>query len=388
MQPLEGVVRHYPWGSRFLLADMRGLTSPTERPEAEMWFGAHESAPSQVSGQSLHEVIAADPQGQLGARIVEKYGAELPFLVKLLAAGEPLSLQAHPSREQAEAGFEAENQAGIAVDAPERNYRDQQHKPEVIIALTEFEAMSGFRPLDKTRELFRALDCASLEHYISLLQPTEEGDEEALRALFTTWITIPVSVRTTLITEIIAAAQRYVESAAVDDWMAHVLRNVIQLNERYPGDVGVLGALLLNHITLSPGQAMFTGAGQLHAYLSGLGVEVMANSDNVLRGGLTSKYVDVPELVRVLNFTTTDDLLISETQGTYSAPVEEFEITRHELKPHEELEVLNDGPVVALCTTGEVSGAQAAEALWIPAESDKRTLVASEQGATVFVVSA
>lgn len=402
MQQLNGVIRHYPWGSRTMLADLRGAPSPSERPEAEIWFGAHPAAPATVDGRPLDEVIAEDPLAALGARVRARFGDRLPFLVKLLAAGEPLSLQAHPSLTQAREGFERENSLGVGIGAPDRNYRDDSHKPEIVVALTDFSALSGFRPIPQTRELFAVLGCSALDHYGSILgsdlekdlekgaqPPASEGENGNLRALFTTWITIPAISRRALIDEIIAAARPHLKRG---DWISDALNVVVALNERYPGDVGVLGALLLNHVNLLPGESIHTPAGNLHAYIHGLGVEVMASSDNVLRGGLTSKYVDVPELVRVLQFTETADPRVARGEdGSFLDPAEEYSVRGHDIAAGEALLVDEDGPAIILCTAGEVYGddmcVSAGGALWIPASDPAVSLSASGAGAQIFVVT-
>ena len=224
--------------------------------------------------------------------------ANLPYLLKVLAADEPLSLQAHPSAAQAAEGFARENAAGIPVDAPTRNYRDASHKPELICALTEFHALVGFREIAQTLALLRALDVAELAPHVALL--AAQPDAAGLRALFTTWITLPQSVLDRAVPALQTACVRLAQQGRE---FAREARMALELSERYPGDAGVLAALLLNLVVLAPGEALYLPAGNLHAYLSGAGVELMANSDNVLRGGLTSKHVDVAELLRVLDFT-------------------------------------------------------------------------------------
>lgn len=366
MQQLTGTIRAYPWGSRTLIAGLRGLDTPTDRPEAELWFGAHPAAPSTIDGTPLTEIIAADPVAALGERVLAEHGESLPFLLKLLAADEPLSLQAHPSAEQAKEGFAREDNEGIPLTAPNRDYKDLNHKPELIVALTDFTAMAGFRPLAQTRELFEALDCEVLNRYLTMIDGNPEAEAENLRALFTTWITIPGKARRELIDALVASAQPLLERA---DWIGQVLRNVVGLQERYPGDAGVLGALLLNHLQLEPGEAIYLGAGQLHAYIQGMGVEIMANSDNVLRGGLTSKYVDVPELVRVLDFHSLADPVVEPQDGTYQVPATEFCLTR--VAAADDFLIDHDGPAIALCTSGRVQlGEQTlspGDAVWIPA---------------------
>lgn len=366
MQLLTGRIRAYPWGSRTMIAELRGEPTPSARPEAELWFGAHPADPSEIDGTPLTEIIAADPAAALGDRVLEQHGDTLPFLLKLLAADEPLSLQAHPTAQQAREGFAREDAEGIALTAPNRDYKDVNHKPELIVALTDFTAMAGFRPLHQTRELFEELSCDALGRYASMLDGAQDAEESDLRALFTTWITIPGKVRSELIDAIVEAAQQLVDR---DDWIGQTMRNVVYLNERYPGDAGVLGALLLNHVQLKPGEAIYLDAGQLHAYIRGMGVEVMANSDNVLRGGLTSKYVDVPELMRVLCFNSLANPVVEPEDGTYPVPATEFCLSR--VPETNDYVIDHDGPAVALCTSGTVTVGEIAlspgEAVWIPA---------------------
>ncbi|ANE03400.1 mannose-6-phosphate isomerase, class I [Corynebacterium crudilactis] len=375
MELLEGSLRTYPWGSRTLIAELKGEQTPSARPEAELWFGAHPGSPSAVGGSALNDVIAADPEAALGSRVATEFDNELPFLLKILAAGAPLSLQAHPSLEQAREGFARENAAGINVAASNRNYRDPNHKPELIVALTEFVAMAGFRPLHKTLTIFDVLACEPLDRYRSML--TVDNEKESLRALFTTWITIPIGKRHELIDALIAAAHAYLETNDRDEEIAFVLSNVIELNEQYPGDVGVLGALLLNFYKLAPGEALYLDAANLHAYISGLGVEIMANSDNVLRGGLTSKYVDVPELVRVLDFNSLSDARVNAAvdgvKTHYPVPINEFQLDRVSVQGTEQAE--HDGPMIILCTRGTLTLSvgektveiSAGHAAWVPA---------------------
>lgn len=389
MQYLHGSIRNYPWGSRTMLSRLRGESAPTERPEAELWFGAHPGAPSTIQDCSLTDIIAADPQTALGSRVCESLGEELPFLMKLLAAGAPLSLQAHPSAEQAVDGFERENQQGIALNAGDRNYKDPSHKPEVIVALTEFTALAGFRPIEQTRELFAALDCPDLDRYSAMLADDPAEEEANLRVLFTTWITIPAAKRVQLVSAVVDAAQTQLGRG---DWISDALAAVVDLNDRYPGDIGVLGALLLNFLRLQPGEAVHLKAGQLHAYLHGLGVEVMANSDNVLRGGLTAKYVDIPELVRVLDFNSlADPVFVAEDDGAYPVPVEEFSLARHCFDDAgDRVDFDHDGPAIALCTGGTVQVGDMTltpgTAVWIPASDPAATF--SGAGATLFIARA
>lgn len=380
MELLTGSLRNYSWGSRELMAGLRGEQVPSERPEAELWFGAHPAGSAFVGETPLVDIIAAAPERELGQRVVEQFGTRLPFLLKLLAAGEPLSLQAHPSLEQAQEGFARENEQGVPLTADHRNYKDDNHKPELIVALTEFEAMAGFRPLQETMELLADLDCPELDRYLAMVEDPAANEESDLRALFTTWITIPASSRESLIDALVASAQAAVTAGQLADWKLEALRNIIDLNDRYPQDVGVLGALLLNKFTLQPGEALYLDAGQLHAYVKGLGVEIMANSDNVLRGGLTPKHVDVPELVRVLKFNSLGNPKVTPVEAgewsVYPTPIDEFRLSTTTVSTN--AEVNSGGPAILLNVQGTVSltcGDRSLEltpgtAAWIAASDD------------------
>ncbi|GAA2067185.1 mannose-6-phosphate isomerase, class I [Williamsia deligens] len=338
MWTLEGVVRPYAWGSRTALAALRGKPTPSPHPEAELWFGAHPAAPARfVDGpdgrDDLLSVIDDDPVGQLGPDCTERFDRRLPFLLKILAAEEPLSLQAHPTREQARAGFARENSAGVPIDAPHRNYRDDNHKPELVVALSEFDALAGFRDPAATVDLLRDLQVPELDSYLGLL--AGQPDSHGLRALFTTWLTLPDSVLHTVIPAVLDGAIAYLNSG--ERRFAMELQTVLELGEAYPMDPGVLTVLLLNRLRLQPGDGLFLGAGNLHAYLRGTAVEVMANSDNVLRGGLTPKHVDVPELLAVLDFTPSPLGELAPAVHTvgperiYTTPAPEFRLSRIEL---------------------------------------------------------
>lgn len=356
-------MRTYAWGSHTAIADFTGRPSPTAHPEAELWLGAHPGDPAYLAGpegeQSLLDAIQTDPEGQLGATTRARFGDALPFLAKVLAADEPLSLQAHPSASQAREGFDRENRMGLPVSAPTRNYRDASHKPELIVALSEFEALAGFRPVEQTIEFMRALEVTELDPFINLL--TGQPDADGLRALFTTWITAPQSDLDVLVPSVLDGAVAYLRSGATQ--FAPEAKTALELAERYPSDAGVLAAMLLNRISLAPGEGIFLPAGNLHAYLHGVGFEVMANSDNVLRGGLTPKHVDVPELLRVLDFTPASDLVIRPQvtddgfELVYDTPAPEFAVSilnlDGEFLGHEvDAPARHDGPQVLLCTEG------------------------------------
>ncbi|MGH3916502.1 MAG: mannose-6-phosphate isomerase, class I [Pseudonocardiaceae bacterium] len=366
MELLRNVVRPYAWGSRTAIAELLGGPVPAPHPQAELWLGAHPADPSVLvhadGGQtSLLEALHADPDRHLGARCAQHWGKRLPFLLKVLAAEEPLSLQAHPSAEQAAEGFAREEARGVPRGAPERNYPDSSHKPELICALTELHALVGFRDPVRTVELLAALDAPALEPYRALLAAAP--DAAGLRTLFTTWITLPQpAVKALLPITVQACAallRRGCSDGAGQGRFRAVVTEVLGLAEAHPGDVGVLAALLLNHVVLGPGEALYLPAGNLHTYLRGTGVEIMANSDNVLRGGLTAKHVDVPELLRVLDFTHGElpvqrGELVGPQEIAYRTPAEEFRLTRLEWAPGERTPVLLNSrwPQILLCTRG------------------------------------
>ena len=392
MDRLVGSPQHYAWGSRTMIPELIGAAEESAQPLAELWFGAHPANPSTLAttGEDLLTVIDRDRVFALGPN-----QARLPFLVKILAAEQPLSLQAHPSKEQAELGFAAENAAGIPITAPERNFRDDNHKPELLIALTQFRALAGFRRIGQVRELFTAFSCPQLDTYKLMVSGDEE---EGLRALLTTWVSIPQTARTELIAAVMEQIDRFVERSAAHPnqaqaWILDVATVIQQLYEQYPDDIGIVVSLLLNVITLQPGEAMFVPARQLHSYVHGLAVEVQANSDNVLRGGLTGKHVDVPALVKLLDFTSLPDPRILPTDdGDYPVPTEEFQV--HRIAASGGTKLPDGSPLIAVCVSGShtfsaVDGTQCelrpGEGLWSPAKSAPLTV--SGDGVS-FVVTA
>jgi len=397
---LRGALRTYAWGSHTAIAEFTGRHSPTPHPEAELWLGAHPGDPARLEGdsgeRSLLDTITADPEGQLGAATRKRFGDALPFLAKVLAAEEPLSLQAHPSAEQAVEGFGREDRLHIPISAPIRNYRDRSHKPELLVALGPFEALAGFRPVARSIELLRALTVSDLDPFVNLL--SGQADADGLRALFTTWITAPQADLDVLVPLVLDGAVTYLRSGATE--FAKEAKTALQLGELYPGDAGVLAALLLNRISLAAGEGIYLPAGNLHAYLHGVGFEVMANSDNVLRGGLTPKHVDVPELLRVLDFTPTDESALrprSTREGieiVYDTPAPEFAVSLLRLDGadlgHEiDAPSRHDGPQVLLCTEGsvQVHGKSSlltldrGAAAWVAADDGPIRLVADQPSA-------
>lgn len=326
MQPLSGTVQRYDWGTHNAIPDILGRPADGT-PVAEYWLGAHSSSPSLVGSGTLVDHIDAVPS-VLGARSREAFGEQLPYLMKLLSARHALSIQAHPSREQAIAGFSRESRAGTPLDAPERTYKDSWPKPEILIALSPFHSLAGFRDPHETAALFAGLGVADqLESVIGPL--TERKGQAAVAEVFLDVLSLDDS-RRHLVNETVAAAMHHRDDEGA---VGEFARTALELDAAFPADPGILAALLMNRLVLEPGEGLFVPAGMMHAHLQGTGVEVMANSDNVIRGGLTNKHIDVSELVTVVDFNPwlPEVLHPSETRPgvlKYETPCSEFEAWR------------------------------------------------------------
>ena len=332
--------RNYTWGSRTLIRDYFGIPA-TNEPMAEIWFGTHPGSPavlSETPAQTLSEALG---------------GRQLSFLLKILAADQPLSIQAHPNSQQAVAGFERENSLGIPLAASNRNYKDDRPKPEVIVALSDFEALCGFKSLSQIDQLLEDIE-------------THSGVSDGLRAMANGWRALlqqPNGLQQ-LFSDISNRRGNFDGVAAELTTMADFDARFAlaeRLNLIYPGDPGVLLAMLMNHVYLEPGQALFLPAGNIHAYLSGLGVELMSASDNVLRGGLTAKHIDVKELENVLDFTPGEIPLVATkelTAGLVQYPCNTDEFLLYKVEPNGE-RILADlnlpGEAIILCTAGEIA---------------------------------
>jgi mannose-6-phosphate isomerase len=402
---LHNAVRPYAWGSRTTIAELLGRPVPAPHPEAELWMGAHPGDPSKViapDGQrrSLLELVEEDPSRQLGTACARRWGNRLPFLLKILAADEPLSMQAHPSAEQAKRGYAMEEAAGIPRDAPNRNYPDPTAKPELVCALTTFHALAGFADPHRTVRLLRSVQTPSLSPYVALL--AGQPDSRGLRALFTTWITLPQPALDELLPELLDMCVAHVCDHGE---FALECRTILELGEAHPGDAGVLAALLLNRIVLGPGEAIYLPAGNLHVYLHGTAVEILANSDNILRGGLTPKHVDVPELLRVLDFGCGEMPVLKGERVAgqlyvYRTNTPEFELSRVEWTAGETdvVTLRSDGPQIMVCTAGLVRVCSAdgrsielsrGQSVWLAAaEPDVRVAPADGAGAQLFRATA
>ncbi len=321
---LKNSIQEYAWGSKTFIPQLFREPGPADNPQAELWMGAHPKAPSQVfyggNWISLLELIQERPGDVLGLRVAERFSNKLPFLFKVLAASKPLSIQAHPDKKQAREGFTRENMMKIPLNAPHRNYRDENHKPELICALRPFWALKGFREIGSIITLMDKIGPVAHSVGVDILrnQPNEEG----LKGFLNSLMTMEREQQRNVVTEVVACGEKYSETDPVFEWLT-------KLNREYPGDIGVLSPIFLNLIHLQPGEATFLPSGELHAYLEGAGLELMANSDNVLRGGLTSKHIDIPELLESLNFTCNGvNILTPERQVTgervYPTLAEEF----------------------------------------------------------------
>ncbi|MBJ3590714.1 mannose-6-phosphate isomerase [Salmonella enterica subsp. enterica serovar Saintpaul] len=349
MQKLINSVQNYAWGSKTALTELYGIANPSQQPMAELWMGAHPKSSSQVQnadGQaiSLREVIDQDKSALLGEAVAKRFG-ELPFLFKVLCAAQPLSIQVHPNKHNSELGFAKENAAGIPMDAAERNYKDPNHKPELVFALTPFLAMNAFREFKDIVALLQPVSGAhpAIAHFL------QEPSAERLSYLFASLLNMQGEEKS----RALAVLKSALNSQQGEPWQTiRLIANV------YPDDSGLFSPLLLNVVKLNPGEAMFLFAETPHAYLQGVALEVMANSDNVLRAGLTPKYIDIPELVANVKFEAkpADQLLTTpvKTDGEldFPIPVDDFAFSLHELSA-DEATVSQQSAAILFCIEGE-----------------------------------
>ena len=402
MRRLQGRVRPYAWGAHDAIPGLFGYP-PAPEPVAEVWLGAHPDDPAVVgcdehaplfdlnqvyqgeypvrpsaAEQSLADYIAADPCATLGPSVAE-VSEGLPYLLKLIAPAEPLSLQVHPSREQARAGFATEEKAGIPRQAPQRNYKDTNHKPELTYALTRFDALSGFRAPRRIGTVIRGLETPLSNRLLQIIH------DAGVRAAFTFLLSPDTAPTAEEVTAVAAACARRAPEESPSPRADAI---VTRLAQKYPGDPGVVASLLLNPVTLRPGEALFIPNGTVHAYLSGLAVEIMATSDNVLRAGLTHKHVDAAELLRVVDAVAAPPIRIapervSRIMSTFYAPVEDFQLSAIHLWDANAREpIRSEGPRTVICLEGaaqlEAGGQRAdvnaGQAMFIPADDGQLTM--------------
>lgn len=328
---LENSIRHYCWGSKTFIPELMGKNTTPDEPCAELWMGAHPRSPSRIitsEGESpLSQLISQDPVAVLGTQ----RNQALPFLLKVLAADRPLSIQAHPGIKQAREGFADENAAGVHLDSFQRNYKDPNHKPELICALTPFDVLCGFRKFDQIAELIYHLDLDLIIPEISVFLTAPNS--KSFRLFFYNLMSLAGQEKSDflnlLFRKINMKKSRSKEEEIAFDW-------VIRLMEIYPDDIGACAPIILNTARLQPGEALYIDSGILHSYLNGAGIEIMANSDNVLRGGLTVKHVDVDELMKTLKFNESIPRIIrpettDNIEFIYSTTAREFRLSRIEL---------------------------------------------------------
>ncbi|EOE0256274.1 mannose-6-phosphate isomerase [Enterobacter hormaechei] len=353
MQKLINSVQNYAWGSKTALTDLYGIANPDNLPMAELWMGAHPKSSSKIedaSGQvrSLRDVIDADADkaALLGDKVANRFG-ELPFLFKVLCADQPLSIQVHPNKKASELGFAKENAAGIPLDAAERNYKDPNHKPELVFALTPFLAMNAFREFSEIISLLQPVAGAhnAIAHFL------ENPNAEALSELFASLLNMQAEEKS----HALAVLKAALNSQQGEPW-----DTIRVISAFYPDDSGLFSPLLLNVVKLNPGEAMFLFAETPHAYLNGVALEVMANSDNVLRAGLTPKYIDIPELVANVKFVAKPaaELLTQPVKNgaelDFPIPVDDFAFSLHDLSA-DETAIAQESAAILFCVEGEAT---------------------------------
>ncbi|MEZ9718576.1 mannose-6-phosphate isomerase, class I [Vibrio cyclitrophicus] len=351
---LKNPIKNFPWGSRTAIFDYFGIENPTSDHQAELWMGAHPLASSGISVNDgdvrLCDAIAQDPEYWLGKQAPTPM-ASLPFLMKILAAEEPLSIQVHPSKTAAELGFALENKKAIPFDAANRNYKDDNHKPELVYAITPYLAMNGFREFEYIVRSFDYLNITSIEDIFTPFK--NKPSSMSLKAFFSALLSLTGEKKDKAISELISSLK--INGSECPEEAALVER----FQKLYPHDIGLFSPLFLNVIELKPGEAMFLYAETPHAYIQGLGIEIMANSDNVLRAGLTPKHIDVKELVKNTRFEPTpfSELTMKpeslEGRDIYPIPVEDFKFDI--LTPNESIDISVSSAEILFCLSGNVT---------------------------------
>ncbi|MBD2786262.1 mannose-6-phosphate isomerase [Xenorhabdus sp. DI] len=350
MLKMTNNIQHYDWGSKTALTDIYGIENPDNQPMAELWMGAHPKCSSLVTDPqtgettALNTLIDQEPEKYLGKKVAQQF-QRLPFLFKVLCAAQPLSIQVHPDKTSAELGFAKENVQGVPLDSAKRNYKDDNHKPELVYALTPFKAMNAFRPLSEIAQLLDYVSAAHPDIQTFLQHPTEQN----LSFLFSQLLNMQGEQKH----RALAVLKSALNSHQGEPW-----DTIKKMTSFYPDDNGLFTPLLLNVVELEPGQAMFLYARTPHAYLDGVALEVMANSDNVLRAGLTSKHIDIPELMANLDFMpkAADTLLTVPKQEkdalNYPVPVNDFSFSVYAVS-EQPISLENDSASVLFCVEGQ-----------------------------------
>jgi len=353
---MKNPIKNYLWGSKTFLAKLFGQDEQTFEPQAELWMGTHPQGISQIKVNdnwiSLETFIANDSEKVLGKRIASQSGNKLPFLFKILAIDKPLSIQVHPDKNQAAIGFESENQREIPLSAPNRNFKDRSHKPELVCALTPLWAMCGFRSYEAIQSNFMSMNVSQ-----EIFNP-----EQTINKFFYQLMHLDIDQKNQLIATAVQHAQSRTEQT---HWQW-----VTRLAMHFPNDIGVLAPLFLNIFCLNPGQGLFLQPGILHAYLDGNAVEIMCNSDNVIRGGLTVKHIDVETLLDIVSTSNEDIKPIHPEMGQpnewhYPIPIDSFSLTRYDIHPEHCLNTTVNGPEILLCVKGKIRIAQDNDSIYL-----------------------
>ena len=386
---MQNVIQNYAWGSKTSIHELFGIPNPENQTQAEIWMGAHPNGCSTVEWQAtnlkLSDLIAKDKTSFLSAKTVEEFG-ELPYLFKVLAANQALSVQVHPSKQEAEVGYEKENKAGIPLNSPVRNYRDPNHKPELVYALTSYQAMNGFRNFTDILHLFQSIKSETL---LPLIQKFSTNQTAAgLEQFFTTLLSLSGQEKELALHDLLSFAHQKTSD---------ISELILELAQTYPGDIGLFTPLLLNVITLNPGEAMYLDARTPHAYLKGTGLEVMANSDNVLRAGLTPKHIDVIELASCTAFKEKpfDTLKLEPTvhefgEQKYAIPVNDFKFSLYPspnqamVKPQSAEIIMAIDEEVVLSHQSETFVLQKGQSVFIPAYVEQYTIQSEARVARVY----
>ncbi|MBG0755153.1 mannose-6-phosphate isomerase, class I [Vibrio cidicii] len=370
---MDNKIQNYDWGSRTAIQDLFGFANQAQQPQAEVWMGTHPNGCSMVKQGSTHvslsELIKQDPSAFLSQSTAKTFG-DLPFLFKILAADKALSIQVHPNKQDAELGYAKEQEQGVPLSAFNRNYKDANHKPELVYALTEYQAMNGFRPFDEIIAGFRLCDIPEINGYLEQFE--RNPNQDGLCHFFVEILSMKEARKLNAVDHLL--------SYAAMNQARPVCELILDLAEQYPNDVGLFAPLLLNVITLKPGEAMFLCARTPHAYIKGTGLEIMANSDNVLRAGLTPKHMDVEELVKCTDFvpkpinTLLTQAEISGCEHHFPVPVQDFQFSVFQAPKEQRVEMSSaeilmpiDADVTLLAQSGETLVLGKGQSAFIPA---------------------
>jgi len=361
---LHNPVKTYAWGSETAIPELIGIPAVPGRPVAEWWIGAHPLGPSEVERDGvrtpLDRWIAENPEERLGHRVCSRFGGNFPFLLKVLAAAHPLSIQVHPDREEAAAGFLRENEAGIPLDDPRRTFKDPNPKPECVCALTPFWVMCGFQPIEAIQSHFEPF--AAFLGDDGLPQLHRSDPHLRLRDFLKRLLEMDPDRKNRLLQAVREWLEGHSAPDVITEWVPRLMR-------AYPEDIGTLAPFFMNVRCLQPGEALYLPPKTLHAYLEGMAIEIMVNSDNVVRGGLTPKHIDIPTLLNIVRFSSQSLEVLKESplgtfEQVYEIPEEAFRLSRIELSGDVSAEIPStEGVEIFLCTEG---GFEVSEGMTVP----------------------